>query len=131
MFRPPIRAEFAAYCMPDGVLDIAPKILCDSASDHGGFYVTLGNSYNRATNVHAFGDKVELKHVPLKAKEIHTIILSVDATGNAEASIDGKVVYTGTAPKDKELAGHVMVGGGQGDVVYTKVVIRAEKVSEN
>jgi hypothetical protein len=131
IFKAPIRVEFEAYCMPGGVLDVDPSILGDAPAAHGGLSVAMGDSFNRATHVDAFGARIDLKHVPMKPKETHKIALSVDEAGNAEAQIDGRLVYKGAAPTDLSLAGHIIASGGRGDVVYTKITIHGKKVGDN
>jgi hypothetical protein len=127
MFVAPIRAEFEAHCLPDGVLDIAPCILTEGNTDNRGFGLVLGTDFNRATLAFVFGSRVNLPHTPLKANETHKIVLTVDEHGNADANLDGKLVYKTVAPKGAKLAGHVIIDGGRGDVVYTKVIIIAGK----
>jgi len=70
-----------------------------------------------------------LPHTPLKANETYRIVLSVDKDGTAIAEIDGRVVYKAAAPKGAPLEGHIIISGGQGDVVYTKVTIRGSNVA--
>jgi len=126
-FGTPIRAEFEAHCLPGGVFDLKPAIL--TAADHGGgFTALLGNSFNTKTQLVVFGSSINLPHIPLKSNEAHRIVLSIDNEGNAEAEVDGKSVYKGVVSKDAKLQGHVLLSGGRGDVVYTKVLIHAKKV---
>ena len=128
-FRAPIRVEFEAHCLADGILDVMPCILT-TGNDHAtGLGMSIGTSYNRATALWAFGVRVKLPHTPLKANETYRIVLSVDKDGTAIAEIDGRVVYKAAAPKGAPLEGHIIISGGQGDVVYTKVTIRGSNVA--
>ena len=98
-------------------------------SDEAAAGHSKGATKARGFAYNAVRRQIQLPHTPLKAHEIHRIVLSIDKDGNAEAELDGKSVFKAPAPKDAKLEGHVFLDGGRGDVVYTRVAIRANKVA--
>ena len=122
-FAFPISAEFEVYCMRDSAQDIFPAILGEKEGQ--GLSLTLGAGMGTISKVHAFGKDTRLELARVEPNRVYRVILSVDASRNAEVKIDGKTVFSQPVPADALLKGHVVLSGGRGHVVYKRSVVTA------
>ena len=123
-FAFPISAEFEACCLRDGAQDIFPAILGDKEGE--GLSLTMGSGGLGGTcEAHLFGKKTRLELARMETNRVYKVVLSIDASRNAEIRLDGKTVFSQIVPAETPLKGHVVLSGGRGHVLYKRCVVTA------